>query len=312
MAVGLNPCECRVAQNGRNGRAWESVLEEQVSEFDGIIAGGVCAATSLLRVAHPDGRMKAPKQLDSARGSERCSDLEDSQSLLFRPNAFKFVTPIRRWTITRFMTMSFQRWSTCAHIVNSLHLFSIPEEPVWGCWSKGVTFYDPEFYDDPEIFRPESFLNSEFFNKPGADLAGRRPRPDLHFGGGCRARIHAAFLQTNICLAGLVLRQRCAAIDLSRYLVLNVPNRIKEKYLTTVVRRWSAPDFPRAQNELVRISYETIPVAAAPRPHFVRMLIRTRLDMNFKSNVPKPQCAKESPSQLCVSSRLLQTSSPPV
>lgn len=42
--------------------------------------------------------------------------------------------------------------------------------------------HDPEVYDEPDAFKPERFLTSEFGTKPGADLAGRRN--DLHFGGG--------------------------------------------------------------------------------------------------------------------------------
>lgn len=43
-------------------------------------------------------------------------------------------------------------------------------------------YHSEELYDEPLVFRPERYLESEFGTKPGADTAGLRL--DLHFGSG--------------------------------------------------------------------------------------------------------------------------------
>lgn len=43
-------------------------------------------------------------------------------------------------------------------------------------------YHSEELYDDPLVFLPERFLESEFGTKSGADTAGLRG--DLHFGSG--------------------------------------------------------------------------------------------------------------------------------
>ena len=43
-------------------------------------------------------------------------------------------------------------------------------------------YHNEDLYDEPNTFRPERYLSSEFGAKPGADITGLRP--DLHFGSG--------------------------------------------------------------------------------------------------------------------------------
>lgn len=43
-------------------------------------------------------------------------------------------------------------------------------------------YHSEDLYEEPLVFRPERFLESEFGTKPGADTAGLRH--DLHFGSG--------------------------------------------------------------------------------------------------------------------------------
>ncbi|THH16150.1 hypothetical protein EW146_g4447 [Bondarzewia mesenterica] len=183
----VESCERRLAQNVRNGCAMETILDvKEKNEFDHDLVRGICGtmieggtdttfiflqSLTLMLVAHPDIQAKAHKEIDSVIGSERCPTLEDFQSLPLSVSDPCFLwdclTPRWRMSRRKFEVDGF-------FIPKGSTIFSNQ----WGM------FHDPEFYDDPEVFRPHRFLTSEYGQKPGADITGRRH--DLHFGGGRR------------------------------------------------------------------------------------------------------------------------------
>lgn len=64
-------------------------------------------------------------------------------------------------------------------------------------------FHDPELFDDPESFKPERYILSEFGTKPGADTEGLRD--NLPFGAGRRICPGAELASRNIAMNAINL-----------------------------------------------------------------------------------------------------------
>ncbi|KAL4260006.1 cytochrome P450 family protein [Pleurotus pulmonarius] len=75
--------------------------------------------------------------------------------------------------------------------------FVIPQGSIIFMNTWGV-FHDPELFDDPESFKPERYLLSEFGTKPGADTEGLRD--SLPFGAGRRICPGAEMAARNIAM----------------------------------------------------------------------------------------------------------------
>ncbi|THH14455.1 hypothetical protein EW146_g5883 [Bondarzewia mesenterica] len=130
---------------------------------------------TLWLVAHPEVQLKAQEEIDSVIGSDRAPVLEDFQSLPYVQAIIKDTLRFRP-----IVPLGVPHYTSGDEKVDG---FCIPK----GCTTfidQWAMFHDSDFYDDPEVLRPEQFLAAEPGNKLGADLTGRNN--DLHFGGGRR------------------------------------------------------------------------------------------------------------------------------
>ncbi|KAK7692833.1 hypothetical protein QCA50_004468 [Cerrena zonata] len=183
-------CEARIRENRRNGSFMESLFDQQeklgltrdiIGYIGGVsLEGGSVTAVShlqtfvLLMAYHPEIQAKAHQELDQVVG-QRLPTLEDYDHL-------PYIQAIAR-EVHRFypaVPMGLPHESTSDETVGG---YFIPKGSTIFMNIYGI-YHSEEHFDEPEVFNPDRYMQSEFGTKPGADTTGFRN--DLHFGGGRR------------------------------------------------------------------------------------------------------------------------------
>ncbi|KAK7681816.1 hypothetical protein QCA50_015163 [Cerrena zonata] len=124
---------------------------------------------------HPRVQARAQKDLDAVVGKDRMPQMDDITQLPYIEAIIK--------EVHRFYTTSALAIPHATSTDESVEGYFIPTGSIVFMNIFGI-YHSEELYDDPLVFRPERFLESEFGTKSGADTAGLRG--DLHFGSGRR------------------------------------------------------------------------------------------------------------------------------
>ncbi|KAI0076208.1 cytochrome P450 [Panus rudis PR-1116 ss-1] len=181
----------RIKQGKRVGCFMEDLLDNQESlglsdeqiAFIGqaSLEGGAETTTLFLRHlilylgCYPDIQRRAQDEIDNFIGPGRMPSLHDFDHL---PYSQAVVKEIIR--IFPPVPLAAPHATVSDEVVDG---YRIPKGSTVFLNIYGI-YNDPTFFDEPERFMPERFLDSEFGTKPGADTAGFRA--DLHFGSGRR------------------------------------------------------------------------------------------------------------------------------
>uniref|UniRef100_A0A0W0F4D7 Putative cytochrome P450 n=1 Tax=Moniliophthora roreri TaxID=221103 RepID=A0A0W0F4D7_MONRR len=157
----VDECEKRMQRGEHNGSFMEILLSKQkeldlnremIGHLGGVLLEGATETTTsalrrivLFLAAFPDAQRKAQEEIDRVIGHERSPILEDFKDLPYIQALIKEYRSPRT------------------------------NEPL--IIPKGATifvntyaiYHDPDYFDEPETFLPERYLNSEYGTKPGAD-----------------------------------------------------------------------------------------------------------------------------------------------
>ncbi|KAG8966557.1 hypothetical protein FRC03_011695 [Tulasnella sp. 419] len=189
----LEEVEKRTARGEANGCWMETVCERaeewgmnrQIVGYLGgvLIEGGSDTTSSFLQslilalVAFPEVQKKAQEEIDRVIGSDRAPVLSDIehlpyiQAIIKETHRFRPVAPlaIPHSTIADVTYKGYHIPAGTTIFVNN-----------WGI------FHDPQVYENPEIFNPDRFIESEFGTRPEARDSDKDRRNNLAFGSGRR------------------------------------------------------------------------------------------------------------------------------
>ncbi|KAI0088621.1 cytochrome P450 [Irpex rosettiformis] len=192
----LEETEKRTSENGcfietviKRADEW-GMDREMVGYLGGaLIEGGsdttssLTNATVLAVTAFPESQRKAQEELDRVIGSSRAPEWEDLEelpyirALLKEVHRFRPVAPLIPRAATADLTYCGYKIPAGSTIIAN----------IWGI------LHDPEVYDDPEVFNPDRYMESDVGTKKDHenDIGQRN---DLTFGGGRRicAGMHVA------------------------------------------------------------------------------------------------------------------------
>ncbi|KAF5367063.1 hypothetical protein D9758_003939 [Tetrapyrgos nigripes] len=187
----LDECEERLRNKQGTGCYLENVIEKQqeygisreaVAYLGGaLLEAGAHTTSAFLHtvimclIAFPDVKKKAQEEIDRVVGEDRTPRMEDFEdmpyvrALIKETHRFRPVAPL---ALPHALTADV-----------SYRGYTIPKGTIIFANTWGI-YHDPEIYDDPETFKPERFLSSEYGVKPG--VSDKDFRHTLVFGYGRR------------------------------------------------------------------------------------------------------------------------------
>ncbi|ESK84606.1 cytochrome p450 [Moniliophthora roreri MCA 2997] len=186
----LNDCENRMKSDvGGNGSFMEDLLSrkeeygmdrEKIGYLGAImIEGGAETTSSLLKslvlflIASPEAQRKAYEEIHRVVGSQRAPGLTDLEHL---PYVDAILKEVQRLRPVAPLGLPHETTTTEEYLG-----YVIPENTTVFANVYGINT-DPEFFEDPESFRPERYLLTEHGTKPGVDDSAFRS--DIGFGFG--------------------------------------------------------------------------------------------------------------------------------
>ncbi|KAI3598435.1 cytochrome [Moniliophthora roreri] len=186
----LDDCENQMKSDvGGNGSFMEDLLgrkeeygmdREEIGYLGAMmIEGGAETTSSLLKslvlflVASPEAQRKAYEEIRRVVGSQRAPDLADFEHLPYIDAVLKEVQRLRPIAP---LGLPHETTTTEEYLG-----YIIPEKTTIFANIYGINT-DPEFFEDPESFRPERYLLTEHGTKPGVDDSAFRS--DIGFGFG--------------------------------------------------------------------------------------------------------------------------------
>ncbi|KAK7461952.1 hypothetical protein VKT23_008385 [Stygiomarasmius scandens] len=193
----LDECEERLRTKQGTGCYLESVIErkdeyglsrEAIAYLGGALleAGGHTTSAFLhtiimCLIAFPDVKKKAQEEIDRVVGDDRTPRMEDLEdmpyvkALIKETHRFRPVAPL---ALPHAMLTD-----------GTYRAYTIPKGTIIFANTWGI-YHDPDLFDDPEMFKPERYLDSEYGVKPGVDDKdfrhtlifgyGRRICPGMH------------------------------------------------------------------------------------------------------------------------------------
>ncbi|CAL1706578.1 unnamed protein product [Somion occarium] len=196
----LDTCENRRKTDKRNGCFMEYILDnqdrynldrEQTAAFGGsVIEAGIDTTAMFLQffvacmIAYPEVQARARKDIDDVIGLNRTPQQDDIENL---PYLRALINEIHRFC--PIAPMGIPHASTADERIGD---YMIPKGTtivinIWGLYR------NEEYFEDPDVFNPERYLQSPYGMKPGVNLTGLRS--DYMFGGGRRIcpGMHLAF-----------------------------------------------------------------------------------------------------------------------
>ncbi|KAK7032159.1 hypothetical protein VNI00_013333 [Paramarasmius palmivorus] len=144
-----------------------------------LLEGGTETTASFLRrlvlflAAFPDAQRKAQEEMDRVVGHERLPMLQDIndlpyiQALIQEAHRFYPVAPLAL--------------PHGASADEEYHGYVIPKDATIFVNTYAI-FHNPDYFENPEAFTPERYLNSEFGTKPGADVSAFRNNVAFGYG----------------------------------------------------------------------------------------------------------------------------------
>ncbi|KAK7681815.1 hypothetical protein QCA50_015162 [Cerrena zonata] len=196
-------CQERVNEDRRNGCFIEDLLDQQQKlglnkELIGYIGGDCLEAGAdttskylssfvLCIASHPEVQRRAQMDIDRVIDSDRVPSIDDIDNL---PYVQAIIKEVHRYQPP--LPFAIPHETTADELIEGL---LIPKGSILFMNIYGL-YRNPDFYDAPDQFQPERFMNSEFGTKPGADISTFRS--DFHFGGGKRVCIGDQFAQNTI------------------------------------------------------------------------------------------------------------------
>ncbi|KAK7040225.1 hypothetical protein VNI00_010031 [Paramarasmius palmivorus] len=188
----LEECKGHIANNEGNGCLVEDLLgrvdehgmdPESIGTFASILLEAGADTTSsllkslvLLLVESPEVQRKAYGEIHRVVGTQRAPILADYKDLPYVNAVIKEVLRLRPVVP---LALPHETSATEEYLD-----YIIPENTTIFANVYGIN-HDPEYFDDPESFRPERYLLTEHGTKPGVD--DRPFRADIGFGFGRRA-----------------------------------------------------------------------------------------------------------------------------
>ncbi|KAF8817273.1 putative cytochrome P450 monooxygenase [Phlegmacium glaucopus] len=184
-------CERNLDAGNTTGSYIEKVLmnqeelgmtRDEIAWLGGVLmdAGGETTASTmqsfiLSLLAYPKCQRRAQEEIDSVIGPDRMPTLADYENLPYvralvsESHRFRPLLPIGLPHLVTEDT-PYKNYVVPKGSVSFLN--------IWGI------FHDPDYFEDPDSFRPERYLGSEFGTKPGADISDFRN--NILFGAGRR------------------------------------------------------------------------------------------------------------------------------
>ncbi|KDQ30525.1 hypothetical protein PLEOSDRAFT_1101514 [Pleurotus ostreatus PC15] len=213
----FHQCEEAVRSGKRTGCYLENVIETQVELGSNrnevramgrvLLDAGTETSASFLHsfimamTCHPEVQSKAQAEIDEVLGNDQLPVSEDYGNLPYLnaliKEASEFCFPLHRFR--PIIPVGVPHVASRETHYNG---FVIPQGSVifmniWG------VFHDPELFDDPESFKPERYVLTEFGTKPGANAEGLRD--NLPFGAGRRICPGAELASRNIAMNAINL-----------------------------------------------------------------------------------------------------------
>ncbi|EMD63840.1 hypothetical protein COCSADRAFT_90707 [Bipolaris sorokiniana ND90Pr] len=198
-------CELAVKSKNFTGCHMESLVSDQAKlgmtrdEIIGIGAvlmdAGVKTTATFIHsfiialINYPGIQRKAQKEIDTVVGPDRWPRLKDYENV---PYIRAIVDEVIRFKPSA--PVAIPHVSTAEVCYKG---YRIPKDSTIFLNVHGIS-HDPDFFDHPEEFRPERFLETEFGTKPGVDTTGFRN--NFTFGAGRRACPGEALARQNMAL----------------------------------------------------------------------------------------------------------------
>ncbi|KAF4606963.1 hypothetical protein EYR38_001018 [Pleurotus pulmonarius] len=206
-------CEDAVQSGKRTGCYLENVIEAQAElglNRDEVRAmgrvlldAGTETSASFLHsfvmamACYPEAQSKAQAEIDQVLGSAQLPVLEDYGNLPYLNALIKEARNLHR-----FRPIVPAGVPHVASRDTQYNGFVIPRGSIIFMNTWGI-YHNPEFFDDPDSFKPERYLLSEFGTKPGASTEGLRD--SLPFGAGRRICPGAEMASRNIAMNAINL-----------------------------------------------------------------------------------------------------------
>ncbi|KAF4572661.1 hypothetical protein EYR36_007171 [Pleurotus pulmonarius] len=206
-------CEDAVQSGKRTGCYLENVIEAQAElglNRDEVRAmgrvlldAGTETSASFLHsfvmamACYPEAQSKAQAEIDQVLGSAQLPVLEDYGNLPYLNALIKEARNLHR-----FRPIVPAGVPHVASRDTQYNGFVIPRGSIIFMNTWGI-YHNPEFFEDPDSFKPERYLLSEFGTKPGASIEGLRD--SLPFGAGRRICPGAEMASRNIAMNAINL-----------------------------------------------------------------------------------------------------------